>query len=43
MTTTTRYTIRDGRGIACETTDCEHAERLARAGLTVTAVTYNDD
>jgi hypothetical protein len=35
----TTYTIRDERGVDWVTTDTERASRLARAGLTVTAVT----
>jgi len=34
----TRYTIRDGRGVAWTTTDTEAAARLSRAGFRVSAV-----
>jgi len=36
---TTLYTIQDERGQRAQTTDAERAERLSRAGLTVTART----
>jgi len=40
--TTTTYTVTDDRGISYRTTDTERADRLARAGLRVTAVTEAD-
>lgn len=36
---TTAYTVHDERGAAYQTTNTEHAARLARAGLRVTATT----
>jgi hypothetical protein len=36
---TTYYRIRDARGQTTLTTDAERADRLARAGLRVTATT----
>lgn len=38
--TDTTYTVRDDRGTEWRTNCAERAERLARAGLTVTAVTH---
>ena len=35
---TTVYTARDDRGVTYPVFDAERAERLSRAGLTVTAV-----
>jgi len=35
---TTVYTVRDDRGVTYRVFDAERAERLSRAGLTVTAV-----
>ena len=35
----TTYTVTDSRGVSWRTNCAERAERLARAGLTVTAVT----
>jgi len=35
---TTVYTVRDDRGVTYPVFDAERAERLSRAGLTVTAV-----
>jgi len=39
MTARTTYAVRDGRGLVARVTDADRAERLSRAGLTVTAVT----
>ena len=36
---TTVYAVRDGRGLVARVVDPDRAERLSRAGLTVTAVT----
>jgi len=36
---TTRYTIRDERGVVATLSCPDRAERLSRAGLTVSAVT----
>jgi len=35
----TVYTVRDERGVCASVLDADRAERLSRAGLTVTAVT----
>jgi hypothetical protein len=35
---TTVYSVRDDRGVTYPVFDAERAERLSRAGLTVTAV-----
>jgi len=35
---TTVYTVRDDRGVTYPVFDAERAERLSRAGFTVTAV-----
>lgn len=37
--TTTIYTVRDDRGVTHPVFDADRAERLSRAGLTVTAET----
>jgi hypothetical protein len=42
MTTVTTYAIRDERGTLGFTTDADGAERLSRAGMTVTAVTRSE-
>jgi len=39
----TVYTVRDERGAAVPVTDPVRAERLSRAGLTVTATTRTTD
>lgn len=38
--TRTTYTVRDERGVEWRTNCTERAERLARAGLEVSAVTH---
>mgnify|MGYP000733483488 CR=1 FL=1 len=40
--TETVYTVRDDRGGVHPVTDVDRAERLSRAGLTVTATTRGD-